>query len=111
MVADWDIPRQAIRRQCEVFAHEGPRTPGLRVASCTSIIDVYGHAISCDALIGPWLEDFATVKTITLLCWCPLASPLRYLPMATRAGTFQLRLHAQPLVLVTAAPAMPKPMM
>ena len=93
VVADWDIPEQAVRRQCEVFAQEGLRTLGLRVASCTTIIGVYGHAITCDALIGHWLEDFTTVKTITLLCWCPLASPLRYLPMATHAGALQLRLH------------------
>ena len=28
VVADWDIPGQAVRRQCEVFANEGLAHPG-----------------------------------------------------------------------------------
>ena len=80
IVADGSIALQALDHQCEALTRDGLLVQLLPPRPCSHYRELHGIATACDAAIKDW-HGLPTPSSITLVVWCPLASPLRLLPL------------------------------
>jgi hypothetical protein len=69
---------EALDRQCMAFSADGLIARKLAVKDYGHYRELQAIARTCDAEIRDWHEDPA-IHSITIMVWCPLASPLRLL--------------------------------
>ena len=91
MVTDSAVPAVAAHGQCETFSRGGLCALHLRIAASEGSVALEDFADTCNARIAELRAD-ANTKTITVLAWCELDSPLKSLPPATTADALAVRL-------------------
>ena len=96
IVSDGSVPLQALDRQCEALTRDGLPFRVLPPRPCGHWRELPGMATACDAAIKDW-HGLPTPSSITLLVWCPLASPLRLLPLHVKQAQAALvRVYGPP---------------
>lgn len=79
VVADQNVPATDLDHQCEVLVAADLAVQKVHIDRCSHFNELKGIADTCRQLTATWLAD-DTVKTITLMVWCSISSPLRTLP-------------------------------
>lgn len=79
VVADPNVSKTALDHQCQVLAAADLEVQKVQIESCGHFDELKSIADTCRQEAAAWLADDA-MRSITLLVWCSLSSPLRVLP-------------------------------